>query len=106
MSPRRQPVQRPLSDPQSRIYTFIEEYSRQHDRPPTNREIGQAVGILSTGHVDYHLTMLEKKGYIERERKKSRGIRILREEPVGLRVHGLIAAGAPLDIFADDQQEV
>ena len=99
-------MQKPLSDPQTRIYNFIEDYSREHSRPPTNREIGQAVGILSTGHVDYHLTMLEKKGYIERERKKSRGIRVVREEPSGLRVHGLIAAGAPLDIFADDQQEM
>jgi len=99
-------MQKPLSDPQTRIYTFIEEYSREFGRPPTNREIGQAVDIRSTGHVDYHLTMLEKKGYIERERKKSRGIRVVHEAPTGLRVHGLIAAGAPLDIFADDQQEI
>jgi len=99
-------MQKPLSDPQTRIYNFIEKYSREFGRPPTNREIGQDVGILSTGHVDYHLTMLEKKGYIERERKKSRGIRVVRETPTGLRVHGLIAAGAPLDIFADDQQEM
>jgi repressor LexA len=99
-------MQKPLSNPQTRIYTFIEKYSREFGRPPTNREIGKAVDIHSTGHVDYHLTMLEKKGYIERERKTSRGIRVVREAPTGLRVHGLIAAGAPLDIFADDQQEM
>ena len=39
-----------------------------------------AVGIKSTGHVDYHLTVLEKKGYIARERKKSRGIRLSQQE--------------------------
>src|SRR5260370_18815509 len=106
MGPRRQSMQKRLSDPQTRIYTFIEEYSREFSRPPTNREIGQAVGILSPGHVDYHLTMLEKKGYIERERKTSRCIRVVREAPTGMRAHGLIAAAAPLDIFADDQQEM
>lgn len=99
-------MEKQLSDPQARIYTFIEEYMRLNGRPPTNREIGGAVGIGSTGHVDYHLTVLEKKGYILRERKKSRGIRLAREEGYGLRIEGTIAAGAPLDIFASDQQEM
>ena len=94
-----------LSDPQSRMYAFIREYIRHEGRPPTNREIGQEVGIHSTGHVDYHLTILEKKGYIIRERRKSRGIRLAQQEVEGLRIAGAIAAGSPLDIYTDDQQE-
>ncbi|WIG60880.1 MAG: SOS-response repressor and protease LexA [Ktedonobacterales bacterium] len=90
-----------LSDPQARIYAFINEYVREHGRPPTNREIGGAVDIQSTGHVDYHLTILEKKGYIRRERKKSRGIILMHSEPRGLRIEGTIAAGVPLDIYPD-----
>ena len=97
---------RGLSDPQMQIYTFIEEYTHSNGRPPTNREIGQAVGIASTGHVDYHLSILEKKGYILRERKKSRGIRLMHEAQSGMRIAGTIAAGAPLDIYADAQQDV
>lgn len=93
-----------LSDPQVRIYEFIQEYTRQEGRPPTNREIGAAVGILSTGHVDYHLTVLEKKGFIHRERKKSRGIRVTHPATRGLRIEGTIAAGQPLDIYAPDLQ--
>jgi repressor LexA len=96
-------MERPLSDPQAKILDFIERYMRTEGRPPTNREIGHAVGIGSTGHVDYHLTVLEKKGYIARERKKSRGIRLAQQEQQGLRIHGTIAAGAPLDIFIDQQ---
>ena len=96
-----------LSDPQAKIYHFIGEYTRRHGRPPTNREIGEAVHIYSTGHVDYHLTILEKKGFIQRERKKSRGIRLTSgDESQALRIEGTIAAGAPLDIYAADQQEV
>jgi repressor LexA len=61
--------------------------------------------IASTGHVDYHLTMLEKKNLIERESKKSRGIRL--KQPLwGIRVMGSIAAGEPLDIYPDPDQEV
>lgn len=86
------------SDNQARIYQFIEECTRRKGRPPTNREIGEAVGISSTGHVDYHLSVLEKKGLIQRDRKKSRGIRIAQQEAQGLPIAGTIAAGQPLDI--------
>ncbi|HEX6541371.1 MAG TPA: transcriptional repressor LexA [Ktedonobacterales bacterium] len=97
-------MKREMSDIQTRILAFIEEYTRTHGRPPTNREIGAKVEISSTGHVDYHLTVLEKKGYIERERKKSRGIRLAHQEPAGLRVYGAIAAGQPIEIYADQQE--
>ncbi len=92
-----------LSDNQARIYQFIEEYTRHEGRPPTNREIGQAVGILSTGHVDYHLSVLEKKGLIQRDRKKSRGIRVV-QRARGLPIAGTIAAGQPLEIDAETDQ--
>lgn len=93
-----------LAGLQGQIYEVIQAYAREHGRPPTNREIGRAVGVESTGHIDYHLTVLEKKGYILRERKKSRGIR-LPDEMRGLRIEGAIAAGAPLDIYPDTQRE-
>ncbi len=97
-------MKREMSDIQSKILIFIEEYTRKEGRPPTNREIGKQVGIHSTGHVDYHLTVLDKKGYIERERKKSRGIRLANQEPAGLQMYGTIAAGQPIDIFPDQQE--
>lgn len=93
-----------LSDNQARIYAFIEEYTRREGRPPTNREIGAAVGILSTGHVDYHLSVLEKKGVIHRDRKKSRGIRVVSQRPQGLPIAGTIAAGQPLEISAESNE--
>ena len=94
-----------LSNPQESILSFIERYIREQGRPPTNREIGQAVQIASTGHIDHHLTMLERKGYIVRVPRKSRGIRLTRTQQPGLRVAGTIAAGAPLDIFPGDLSE-
>lgn len=93
-----------LSDIQRRIYNFIVDYSHREGRPPTNREIGAALSIQSTGHVDYHLGRLQKLGMIEREPRTSRGIR-LRSRVRGLVVRGTIAAGSPLDIFAPPDQE-
>ena len=90
------------SEIQQRIYDFIEMYINTEGMPPTNREIGHAMNIASTGHVDYHLTMLEKKGWITRQAKKSRGIKlIVPSQNQGIPVKGCIAAGEPLDIYTD-----
>ena len=92
------------SDIQRRIYDFIVTYMRDEGMPPTNREIGQAMKIASTGHVDYHLSMLEKKNYIQREAKKSRGIKLIQIPPAGIPVRGSIAAGFPIETFAEPDQ--
>lgn len=92
-----------MSNKQTEIYAYITKYMDENGRPPTNREIGHAVGIGSTGHVDYHLTVLEKKGYIIRERKTSRGI-VLTQEPRELPIQGAIAAGAPIEIYEDQRE--
>jgi len=63
-----------LSPIQEKILTYITETIRDHDRSPTIREIGEAFGIASTNGVRYHLSALEEKGYIKRERGISRGI--------------------------------
>ena len=93
------------SDIQRKMYNFIVFYMRREGMPPTNREIGREMQIASTGHVDYHLTMLEKKGLISRQAKKSRGIKLTK--PVtGIPVHGSIAAGQPLEIAVDPEQYI
>jgi repressor LexA len=93
------------SEIQRKMYDFIVNYMRQEGMPPTNREIGREMKIASTGHVDYHLTMLEKKGLISRQPKKSRGIKLVKSS-IGIPVMGAIAAGEPLDIYADASQTI
>lgn len=103
-----------LSDRQRQIYEFIVRYMEDHDRPPTNREIGRAVGIESTGHVDYHLGALERKGVLRREPHTSRGMRLLRppsDMPTLRRVQavpvvGLIAAGRPIEANANSDDVI
>ena len=91
------------TDIQQRMYNFIVNYMKSEKMPPTNREIGRELKIASTGHVDYHLTMLEKKGLITRQAKKSRGIKLTK--PVtGIPVMGSIAAGQPLEISTDPEE--
>jgi repressor LexA len=91
------------SDIQRKIFDFIVNYIRDEGMPPTNREIGKAMKISSTGHVDYHLSMLEKKSLITRESKKSRGIKLTRQ-PWGIPIKGQIAAGEPIEASTDSGQ--
>ena len=93
------------TEPQQKMLDFIRDYMRREGRPPTNREIGQAVGIRSTGHVDHHLSALESKGHITRVRGKSRGIQLHERVGYGVPIVGVIAAGAPIDHYADTEQE-
>jgi repressor LexA len=96
------------SEIQRRMYDFIVNYMKSEGMPPTNREIGRELNIASTGHVDYHLTMLEKKGLISRQAKKSRGIKLIGPEQgnQGIPVMGTIAAGQPLDIYEDATESI
>jgi repressor LexA len=93
-----------LTPTQEKILNFITETIRDHDRSPTIREIGEEAGISSTNGVRYHLTILEKLGYIKRSKGISRGIEWLEhhikaEPPSGtlaIPLVGRVAAGTPI----------
>lgn len=62
---------------QDDVYAFVVAYLQANNGiPPTIREIGNAVGISSTSHVDYALEGLEKRGLISRKPHVSRSIRL------------------------------
>lgn len=88
------------SELQQKMYQFIIAYVENKQKPPTLREIGRALGITSTGHIDFLLTALEKQGLIERETRESRGIKLIQRQE-GIPIKGTIAAGTPIDIFPD-----
>jgi repressor LexA len=89
-----------INELQRKAYQFIVSWIKNEHIPPTNREIGHALGISSTGHIDFLLEALEQQGLIKRVPKKSRGI-ILTGTEAGIPITGTIAAGAPLDIFPE-----
>ena len=96
-----------LSEKQRRILEFIQEFISDHDYPPSIRQIQEACKISSTSVVDYNLRILEKEGYIRRDREVSRAIELL--EPGGRRprvasipIIGTIAAGQPIPVPTSD----
>ncbi|GIE35727.1 LexA repressor [Actinoplanes italicus] len=71
----------PLTARQLRILAVIEESVRSRGYPPTVREIGAAVGLVSPSSVSYQLGVLEKHGLLRREPNNSRAVELRRPLP-------------------------
>ena len=67
-----------LRDRQKKILEVLETFQVQNGYPPSIREICSKTEISSTSVVNYYLEQLEEMGYIERDRRISRGVRLLR----------------------------
>ena len=93
-----------LSLRQTNILEFIKDEIRKKGYPPAVREIGEAVGLLSSSTVHGHLQTLEDKGYIRRDPTKPRAIEILdsssdlqaAKKVVHIPIVGRVTAGQPI----------
>ncbi len=101
-----------LTSRQRLILDFIREWVERHGYPPSVREIGEAVGLVSPSSVAYQLKELEKKGYLRRDPNRPRAVdvrppselsaeeeeaaRAARPTPAYVPVLGRIAAGGPI----------
>ena len=95
------------------ILKFIEEQVVENGYPPSVREIGKAIGLSSTATVHAYLAKLEKQGFIKKEDKKGRTLKVIKgtdgqpvkkenknfyaqRELVDVPVIGKITAGQPI----------
>jgi len=91
-----------LSAKQSRIINFLREFLDDKGYPPTIRDIQNGCNISSTSVVEYNLRILEREGYIRRDREVSRGIELGARRIVRVPVIGVIAAGQPIPVPTSD----
>jgi repressor LexA len=90
----------PLSAVEQNVYHYLLDFLTAHTYQPSVREIGKHFHIKSTKTVSELLHSLERKGYIERDPSRSRGVRLLgyeaaqRTQPIPF--YGKIAAGDPI----------
>ena len=85
---------------------YIERETSSTGVPPSIRQIGTALGISSTNGVRLHLQALQKKGYIRRSQRTSRGIvsldrlstaaSVSRSTTADIPILGRVAAGTPV----------
>lgn len=85
---------RNLTEKQKKILDFIKVYIKENGYPPTIKEIMNKFSFSSPTSVISHLKAIEKKGYIKKFEKISRGI-VLNEQILNIPVLGRIPAGIP-----------
>jgi SOS regulatory protein LexA len=116
-------VTRHDAERKQKILETIARTVAQRGYPPSVREIADAVGLASTSAVHHHLVALERDGLLERGQHSSRALRLigrtepaprrvaerritpfrmpLEQNPLTLPVLGEIAAGKPIEAYAD-----
>lgn len=91
-----------LTKTQQKILEFLAE-SKVKGIMPTLAEIAKKFGYKNRSTVQQHLQAIERKGYIKRNSKLSRGIELILEDKffIPRPVLGEVAAGNPLTIYPD-----
>jgi len=90
---------RELTPQQQRIYRFIQRFIEETRTPPTLRDIAKALG-LSLGAVQDHIESIRRKGFLEKEPHRARGLR-LATAPLQIPILGRVRAG-PLHPAVED----
>jgi len=84
-----------LTKKQKMALELIRIKIQQTGYPPTVRELCVALGVRSSATAFKYLKILEQKGYIKREKEKTRAIRLM-PRIRNLPLVGKVAAGNPL----------
>lgn len=92
-----------LTEIQKNILDFLIEQIKGKGIPPTLADVAKHFGYKNRATVQQHFQAIEKKGYIRKNPKLSRGIELTLEEKffVPKPVLGEVAAGNPLTIYPD-----
>ncbi len=87
-----------LTPTEEKVYQYLIEFLAANSYQPSIREIGRQFDIKSTKTVSDVLGNLARKGYIQRNQARSRGLRILGTQPGATRAvpyFGHLAAFGP-----------
>ena len=103
---------RKITKRQQQIYDFIRSYQLEKGYPPSVREMAAAVGLSSPSTVHAHLSALEARGLIKRDKTKPRALEVFNEDgtsaklaevtetpsrgTISLPLVGRVAAGMPI----------
>ncbi|MBF0311435.1 MAG: transcriptional repressor LexA [Magnetococcales bacterium] len=93
-----------MTPAQERLLRYVLQHQEVHGKPPSYREMAEAMGWASVNSVARALEELERQGVIERVPGRNRSVRVVVDEGLPrVRLAGVIAAGRPIE--ATEQME-
>jgi repressor LexA len=96
----RRPI-RQITPSQERVLRAVARFIRKHNYPPTLQELADGLSLAGPS-VYEQVNQLVKKGYLQRDAGKARGLKVLRQpdgavaELVAVPIVGAVAAGSPI----------
>lgn len=116
----------PLNEKTIAVFDFVDRFIEEKGFSPSIRDVCDGMKFSSTNGARYHLDVLERGGYLRRNRKFARAIEVLRSPhdgsqsaqvgrarsvrsmvadraPVGIPIIGQVAAGSP--VLAEENVE-
>ena len=91
-----------LTERQAEVLSQIREHIQQWGMPPSRSELARRMGLAFGSAVNYHLKALERKGWIQLNPGRDRGIQLLREGAPVFDPDDLPAVAAGTPLIADD----
>lgn len=100
-----------LTERQRDVLAFVERHLESAGVAPTLREIAEEFGFASTASAQKHIALLEKKGFLRREKHQKRGLSLSTLNPgsspanpsAELPLLGTVAAGSPIESIAGEE---
>jgi repressor LexA len=101
-------MQKQLTEIQKNILDFLIDQVKGKGMPPTLADVAKHFGYKNRATVQQHFAAIERKGYIKKNPKLSRGIELTLEDKffVPRPILGEVAAGNPLTIYPDSTDTV
>jgi len=98
-----------LTVKQRDVLEFIRRRIVDDGVAPTLQEIADAFGFSSTASAQKHVGLLERKGFLRREKHQKRGLVLADGHPSAamgpeLPLLGVVAAGSPIESIPDDER--
>lgn len=93
-----------LTKRQKQVFDFIMSYTKRHGVAPLFTEIQKRMKLRSLSTIHQHISALEQKGYLERQKRRARSIvALVKEKMVSVPLLGIIAAGQPIEAIENKE---
>lgn len=93
---------KPLTEKQKGVLDFINAFIRENGYSPSLKELANFLETENLSTAQYYIQELEKKGYLQRDPHKNRGITTITQKQ-SVPLLGYIAAGEPIEPMEDSK---
>ncbi len=95
-----------LTRRQKEILDYVSEYIQANGYSPFYEEIGEKFGLSAISTVHEHIAELVKKGYLEKDGRKERGLSLpkKRKDYLKIPLTGVITCGQPIEAIEETEE--